>query len=316
MKSSPPETSNNRDAPSAPETLRATTQPNQKRNPFEISNSNRLEAFSPRDSPNDQSLQQAVDQFLCMDNPTTGFHSSVSPSPPLSHSIVTLMPTNPVSLESTLPLTKTTIPPPIITTSVITHTDKGKGIAEPTSIHPSPPRTGPPGNVIYEPVSLTSPTSSPGPRRSSTRQSNQDYREAQHIHSPDPTTSTPQQLRHPELIQQDTPALFVDAALDQDRGVTGIGCVLKIGLHQVIATTNSHKPGAPPPIFAEAQALAHGCLNLVSKVNGNWQDNSTLALIVKQIRQSFSNFPDASLVHLPREFNTTTHFLAREAIRL
>uniref|UniRef100_A0A803NJR0 RNase H type-1 domain-containing protein n=1 Tax=Cannabis sativa TaxID=3483 RepID=A0A803NJR0_CANSA len=161
----------------------------------------------------------------------------------------------------------------------------------------------------------------------------QDYREAQHIHSQDSTTSTSQQPLYSDFIQQDTPALFVNAALDHDRGVTGIGCVLKVGPDQVIASTNFQKPRAPLPIFAEAQALFHGlswcislhhqprtiftdCLNLVSKVNGNWQDNSTLSLIVNQIRHSFSNFPDASLVHLPRQFNTTAHFLAREAIRL
>ncbi|KAF4348401.1 hypothetical protein G4B88_008500 [Cannabis sativa] len=160
-----------------------------------------------------------------------------------------------------------------------------------------------------------------------------DYREAQHIHSQDSTTSTSQQPLYSDFIQQDTPALFVNAALDHDRGVTGIGCVLKVGPDQVIASTNFQKPRAPLPIFAEAQALFHGlswcislhhqprtiftdCLNLVSKVNGNWQDNSTLSLIVNQIRHSFSNFPDASLVHLPRQFNTTAHFLAREAIRL
>ncbi|KAF4377104.1 hypothetical protein F8388_017508 [Cannabis sativa] len=393
-KSWPPEISNNRDAPSTPETLRATTQPNHKRNPFEISNSTPLEAFFPRNSANDQSLQQAVDQFLRMDIPTTGFNSPVSSAPPLSHSTVTLMHTNPVSSESTPPFTKTTIPPPIMTTSVITHTDKGKGIAVPTSIHPPPPSTRPPGHVIYEPVSLTSPASSPGAKRSFTRQSTQAwslwsnpdsllysllksryFKHSDFLSAPKGYNSSftwrsilwghhllkqglvwrifsgrtiplsapnwiPGISSHtilhpidPHLSFQDTPALFVDAALDQDRGVTGIGCVLKIGPDEVIASTNSQKPGAPLPIFAEAQALSHGlswcislqqqpriiftdCLNLVSKVNGKWQDNSALSLIVNQIRQSFSNFLDASLVHLPREFNTTAHFLAREAIRL
>ncbi|KAF4376840.1 hypothetical protein F8388_025711 [Cannabis sativa] len=45
-------------------------------------------------------------------------------------------------------------------------------------------------------------------------------------------------------------------------------------------------------------------------------DNSTLSLLVDQIRHSFSNFPDVSLLHLPRQFNTTAHFLARGDIRL
>uniref|UniRef100_A0A803PKP6 Reverse transcriptase domain-containing protein n=1 Tax=Cannabis sativa TaxID=3483 RepID=A0A803PKP6_CANSA len=164
----------------------------------------------------------------------------------------------------------------------------------------------------------------------------QEYREAQELHSQDSFHSASHQHPHvsrQEIIQEDTPALYVDAALDQDRCVTGIGCVFKVGSSRIIASTNILKPGAPLPIFAKAQALFHGlswcfssqlmprfiftdCLNLVSKVNGKWLDNSALSILVAQIRHSFSNFPGVSLLHLPRQLNTTAHFLAREAIRL
>ncbi|KAF4354581.1 hypothetical protein F8388_019566 [Cannabis sativa] len=95
----------------------------------------------------------------------------------------------------------------------------------------------------------------------------------------------------------DTPTLYVDAALDQDRCITGLGCVFKVGSHRIIDSAKIQKPGASSPIFAEAQALYHGlswclssqlmpsfifsdCLNLVSKVNGTWKDNSAISSLV------------------------------------
>uniref|UniRef100_A0A803PKB0 Reverse transcriptase domain-containing protein n=1 Tax=Cannabis sativa TaxID=3483 RepID=A0A803PKB0_CANSA len=63
-----------------------------------------------------------------------------------------------------------TIPPPIMTTSTITHIAKGKGIALRIS---SPPRTRPIGLVINEPSTQSSPTSSVGTRKHFTRQSTQ-----------------------------------------------------------------------------------------------------------------------------------------------
>uniref|UniRef100_A0A803PTP9 DUF4283 domain-containing protein n=1 Tax=Cannabis sativa TaxID=3483 RepID=A0A803PTP9_CANSA len=102
------------------------------------------------------SLQHAVNQFLRVD------------SPPRTTIITTSNTTIPISLPSqTLP---STIPPPIMTTSTITHTAKGKGIALPTS---SPPRTRPTGLVINDSSTQSSPTSSVGTRKHFTRQSTQ-----------------------------------------------------------------------------------------------------------------------------------------------
>ncbi|KAF4367792.1 hypothetical protein F8388_016615 [Cannabis sativa] len=59
-----------------------------------------------------------------------------------------------------------------------------------------------------------------------------------------------------------------------------------------------------------------GAANSSSVVNGNWQDNSALSSLVAQIRHSFSDFPGVSFQYLPRQLNTSAHFLAKEAIRL
>ncbi|KAF4348141.1 hypothetical protein G4B88_015786 [Cannabis sativa] len=94
-----------------------------------------------------------------------------------------------------------------------------------------------------------------------------------------------------------------------------------------------NKSGASSPIFAEAQALAGGlqwclssnltpeyifsdCLNLVSKVKGNWHDHSPLSTLVHQIRTFLSRFPEASLLHVSRQHNDKAHSLAKQALRL
>ncbi|KAF4348744.1 hypothetical protein F8388_008548 [Cannabis sativa] len=103
--------------------------------------------------------------------------------------------------------------------------------------------------------------------------------------------------------------------LEHTNCVTGLGFVIKRGSNQVLASASIQKPSAPTSIFAEGQALLEGlswclslqmqpnfiitdCLNLVTKVNGQWQDNSALSSLVSKIRQSFSNFPATSLHHL------------------
>uniref|UniRef100_A0A803QCI1 Zinc knuckle CX2CX4HX4C domain-containing protein n=1 Tax=Cannabis sativa TaxID=3483 RepID=A0A803QCI1_CANSA len=79
------------------ETLRATTFAQHKRNPFELSNSIPYEEYFPRTRTDDQSLQQAVDQFLRVDTPvlhpashpaavTVGKTIVVSPPSPPPHS--------------------------------------------------------------------------------------------------------------------------------------------------------------------------------------------------------------------------------------
>ncbi|KAF4384443.1 hypothetical protein G4B88_028517 [Cannabis sativa] len=112
-----------------------------------------------------------------------------------------------------------------------------------------------------------------------------------------------------------------------------LGFVFKVGPHCIIDSASIQKPGASSPILAEAQALYHGlswclssqllprfvfsdCLNLVSKVNSIWKDNSVLSSLVAQIRLSFSNFPGVSFLHLPRKLNRSVHSLAKEAIRM
>ncbi|KAF4347516.1 hypothetical protein G4B88_002065 [Cannabis sativa] len=47
----------------------------------------------------------------------------------------------------------------------------------------------------------------------------------------------------------------------------------------------------------------------------DWRDHSALSGLVSQIHSLFSNFPDASLHFLPRQFNVDAHGLAKEALR-
>ncbi|KAF4403865.1 hypothetical protein G4B88_014321 [Cannabis sativa] len=110
----------------------------------------------------------------------------------------------------------------------------------------------------------------------------------------------------------------------------GTGFIFKLGFQTVLASR--HLPGVVSPIFAEGQALMHSlrwcldsqlsptfvfsdCLNLVFKVNSAWHDNSALSGLVSRIRSLFSNFPDASLQYLTRQFNMEAHALAKEALK-
>uniref|UniRef100_A0A803PBT8 RNase H type-1 domain-containing protein n=1 Tax=Cannabis sativa TaxID=3483 RepID=A0A803PBT8_CANSA len=149
----------------------------------------------------------------------------------------------------------------------------------------------------------------------------EEYQEAQRINGADtPSADTSQQPSNSKpsslhIISNDSISLFVDAALEHTNCVTGLGFVIKRGSNQVLASASIQKPSAPTSIFAEGQALLEGlswclslqmqpnfiitdCLNLVTKVNGQWQDNSALSSLVSKIRQSFSNFPATSLHHL------------------
>uniref|UniRef100_A0A803NKD1 Reverse transcriptase zinc-binding domain-containing protein n=1 Tax=Cannabis sativa TaxID=3483 RepID=A0A803NKD1_CANSA len=146
------------------------------------------------------------------------------------------------------------------------------------------------------------------------------------------TISRNTQQQHPTTLHPDTPSLYVDAALDHKNGLTGTGFIFKLGYQTVLASHCRPLPGAVSPIFAEGQALLQSllwcldsqlspkfvfsdCLNLVSKVNSAWQDNSALSSLVSQIRLLFSNFPDASLHFLPRQLNMDAHGLTKEAPR-
>ncbi|XP_060965278.1 uncharacterized protein LOC133034246 [Cannabis sativa] len=166
----------------------------------------------------------------------------------------------------------------------------------------------------------------------------QEYSATQYSQQDDTLHSEATRIPHashqhlPPSLSPDTPALFVDAAVDHQNGLTGTGFVFKCGFQTVLASHYHRLPGAVSPIFSEGQALLQSlkwcidsqfspqvvfsdCLNLVSKVNGAWQDNSALSGLVSRIRLLFSNFPGASLQFLPRQFNMDAHNLAREALR-
>ncbi|XP_060965331.1 uncharacterized protein LOC133034293 [Cannabis sativa] len=166
----------------------------------------------------------------------------------------------------------------------------------------------------------------------------QEYNDAQHSQQhhtqPSEVTSITQSSHQHCLLSlsPDTPALFVDAAIDHHKGLTGTSFVFKRGYQTVLASQYRRLPGVVSPIFSEGQALLQSlkwcidsqftpqvvfsdCLNLVSKVNGDWQDNSALSGLVSRIRLLFSNFPSASLQFLPRQFNVEAHNCAREALR-
>ncbi|KAF4401838.1 hypothetical protein G4B88_013125 [Cannabis sativa] len=334
------------------DTLRASAQSHFKKNPFEISNATPFEELFPRSSSPDHSLQHAVNQFLRVH------------SPPRTTTITTsntAIPTSPPS--QTLP---STIPPPIMTTSTITHIAKGKGIALRIS---SPPRTRPIGLVINEPSTQSSPTSSVGTRKHFTRQSTQllanlsigtnlpssshqilplipnpdsdppcssmakDYQDAQIHSSVSSMTNNHSPAVQDHILLPSTTALFVDATLSTNAPATGIGMVFMQGLSHIQQSARIFKPGASSPIFAEAQALCEGlqwclssnltprfifsdCINLVSKVNGNWHDYSPLSTLVHQIRTFLSSFPEATLLHVSRQHNGKAHSLAKLALRL
>ncbi|KAF4382178.1 hypothetical protein F8388_008664 [Cannabis sativa] len=267
--------------------------------------------FSSR--PDAQDLQRAVDQFLHVDSPHSSpnsLHAHVSvqfPQPVLSTSP---LPVSHSSSGPVMPPISTSIPVPIMTNSVSTHTAKGKGKASAISTpsHPSLSRGG------------------------------KEYIAAQGNYQGDeldseavPISHTTQQ-QHSTTLHLDTPSLFVDAALDHKNGLTGTGFIFKLGYQTVLASHYRPLPGAVSPIFAEGQVLLQSlwwcldsqlspkfvfsdCLNLVSKVNSDWQDNSALSGLVSRIRLLFSNFPDASLHFLPRQFNMDAHGLAKEALR-
>ncbi|KAF4363457.1 hypothetical protein F8388_016585 [Cannabis sativa] len=105
-----------------------------------------------------------------------------------------------------------------------------------------------------------------------------------------------------------------DATLDHNYYNTGLGLILKKGSNQVLPSASIQKPGDPASIFAEGQALLEDFLHIVSKVNGQWQDNSALSSLVLKIRQSFSNFPATSLHHISRQFNIDAHSSAKDAL--
>ncbi|KAF4392642.1 hypothetical protein F8388_003062 [Cannabis sativa] len=160
----------------------------------------------------------------------------------------------------------------------------------------------------------------------------QDYQEAQ-IHSTVSTTSrSPSPAAPDQILTPSTTALFVDAALSQNASATGLGMVFVQGVSHIHQFASINKSGASSPIFAEAQALAEGiqwclssnlkpdyifsdCLNLVSKVKGNWHDHSPLSSLVHQIRTFLSRFPEASLLHISRQHNDKAHSLAKQALR-
>ncbi|KAF4354610.1 hypothetical protein F8388_009601 [Cannabis sativa] len=149
-----------------------------------------------------------------------------------------------------------------------------------------------------------------------------EYKDAQHSQQhdsqPSEDSNIPQsshQLRPPSLSPE-TPALFVDAATDHLKSLTGAGFVFKRGHQTVLASNFSRLPGVVSPIFSEGQALLQSlnwcidsqftpqvvfsdCLNLVSKVNGDWQDNSALSAPAQpNMSKSEFNFLNLGMLHI------------------
>ncbi|KAF4346592.1 hypothetical protein G4B88_022259 [Cannabis sativa] len=115
-----------------------------------------------------------------------------------------------------------------------------------------------------------------------------EYSAAQHSQQHDTQHSEATTIPHtshqhlPPSLSPDTPALFVDAAIDHHNGLTGAGFVFKRGYQTVLASQYRRLPGVVSPIFSEGQALLQSlkwcidsqfspqvvfsdCLNLVSK---------------------------------------------------
>ncbi|KAF4376230.1 hypothetical protein F8388_018899 [Cannabis sativa] len=241
------------------DSLRAPAQSHLKKNPFDISNATPFEELFPPPASPAHSLQHAVDQFLRVHSPPRT--TTIVTSTCLSPNSAPPQPTHPA------------IPTPIMTTSTISHTAKGKGIAFPVS---EPPLSRPPGIVIHESSTRSSPTSSVGTRKHFTRQSTQvgDSGLSHVQHSTrifKPGASSP---------------LFAEAQ------------ALYEGLNWCVASNLQ-----PRFVFSD-------CLNLITK------DNSSLSSLVQRIRTFLSSFPEATLLHVQRQHNDKAHSLAKLALRL
>ncbi|KAF4353303.1 hypothetical protein G4B88_003393 [Cannabis sativa] len=311
----------------------------------------------------DQTLQQVVDQFVRVDT----FNSL-----PVSCQAPVTVDFNHPTISRPASLPHTTIPQPIMTDSVTIHVDKGKSIVvspnpspqnRGSKARPFTRQTAQVGDSVRSmlkraragvtedavigagnnvPLSASNwilGVSQPTLLHPIDPSNAFEYHNAQKINFDGLSVPVSKQLsHHPQSFSvqgfyEDSTTLFVDAALDHNKGLTGIGFALQIGPRRIITSQNHLLPGASTHIFTEGQALLQGiswciashlkpdfmffdCQNLVSKVNGVWKDNSGLSGLVSQIRLLFSNFPDASLLHLPGQYNTMTHSLVKEALRL
>ncbi|KAF4391432.1 hypothetical protein G4B88_005503 [Cannabis sativa] len=324
-----------------------------------LSNSTPFEEFFPRLHPTSdaQDLQQAVDQFLHVDSPQSSPNPRISTQSPQLVSSSSTRPATYTATTHAMPSFPVRPSAPIITDSisVSTNIDKGKGKAPmfvPTT-HPSRGESGivinascPPPTAairsVVRPTFMRQNAQIGGSMRTMLKQIVVNYlheysaaqHSQQHDTQPSEVTSIPHSSHQhlPPSLSPDTPALFVDAAIDHHNGLTGAGFVFKRGYQTVLASQYRRLPGVVSPIFSEGQALLQSlkwcidsqfspqvvfsdCLNLVSKVNGDWQDNSALSGLVSRTRLLFSNFPGASLQLLPRHFNLEAHNCAREALR-
>ncbi|KAF4346552.1 hypothetical protein G4B88_011052 [Cannabis sativa] len=221
-----------------------------------LSNSTPFEEFFPRLHPTSdaQDLQQAVDQFLHVDSPQSSPNPRISTQSPQLVSSSSTRPATYTATTHAMPSFPVRPSAPIITDSisVSTNIDKGKGKA-PMFVPTTHPSRGASGIVI-------------------------------NASCPPPTAAIPSVVR----------PNFMHAAIDHHNGLTGAGFVFKRGYQTVLASQYRRLPGVVSPIFSEGQALLQSlkwcidsqfspqvvfsdCLNLVSKVNGDWQDNSALS---------------------------------------
>ncbi|KAF4371928.1 hypothetical protein F8388_000095 [Cannabis sativa] len=206
-------------------------------------------------------------------------------------------------------------------TSVITHIDKGKGIAlldAPTPPTYTAPRPQNKGVTIQEPNAATT-TTTTGTKRPFTRKNAQ-------------VGNFVRSILKPHSQQHGQYTLQVDAALNLNHLNTRLGAFIRNSQNYHIAGFSIHKWGASTPLYVEAQALLEGLhwcstikipfesiesnsLQLVPRVNNHWKDNSALSSVVQLIRQSLSLFPNASMRHISRVFNSAAHKNARESLR-
>ncbi|KAF4353671.1 hypothetical protein G4B88_020122 [Cannabis sativa] len=242
-----------------------------KKNPFEISNSIPFEEFFPRirTRTDDQDLQQAIDQFLHVESPTSTPVSLTTQVPASCTQPSLFISTLPMPHSSPLPTPQTqqtSVPPPIMTDSVTTHAAKGKAIALSPTSHPSHFRESK-RVVINEPCLTISIAISPATRATFTREHSQ-VEDSVRNQSNSKATPIFQHIQGLQTIgfQEDSPALYVDAAFDKKNALTGTSFIFKIGCQHPVASHFFLLPRASSPLFAKGEAMLQNDHHLPSPI--------------------------------------------------
>ncbi|KAF4388884.1 hypothetical protein G4B88_012643 [Cannabis sativa] len=283
---------------SSPDTLRATPSSPHKKNSFQLSNSTPFEEFFPRLHPTSdaQDLQQAVDQFLHVDSPQSSPNPRLSTQSPQLVSSPSTRSASYTANTHAMPSFSVRPSAPIITDSisVSTNIDKGKGKAPMFAPTTNPSRSRGESGLVINASCPPLTAAIPSIVRPTFMRQLVNREKSSILFSPN--TSAEAQFR----FRQDLHLVgegFINAAIDHHNGLTGAGFVFKRGYQTVLASQYRRLPGVVSPIFSEGQALLQSlkwcidsqfspqvvfsdCLNLVSKVNGDWQDNSALSGLI------------------------------------